>query len=314
MKFSLLNTSLESANTGDKIIVQSIINEFPELDGAESISTHKFMSFESLTRATSQDSLIVTGTNFLSSKPWPPAPWRFGPLELLVTIRKVIMLGVGWRKYEGPLSLIQRLVYKIILNPQVPISTRDQYSADLLKSGGFWALNTGCPTMWSLPDELPQLTYETEVVSTVTDYAKNSVIDTLMLTKLAEMFKHVHVWPQSLGDVRYLKTLNLPKNCTVVTGELETFNTLVVGKAYVGTRLHAGIRAAQLGAPALVVSIDNRAREIGSDTLFPMIERSNLENTLEIAVEGLRKKARVRINREEISLYKAALRKFLFAD
>ena len=50
---------------------------------------------------------------------------------------------------------------------------------------------------------------------------------------------------------------------------------------YVGTRLHAGIRALSKGHRTIVISIDNRAKNIGKDTGLPTIEREDIEVLLQ---------------------------------
>ena len=50
---------------------------------------------------------------------------------------------------------------------------------------------------------------------------------------------------------------------------------------YVGTRLHAGIRALSKGHRTIVISIDNRAKNIGKDTGLPVIEREDIEVLLQ---------------------------------
>jgi polysaccharide pyruvyl transferase WcaK-like protein len=45
---------------------------------------------------------------------------------------------------------------------------------------------------------------------------------------------------------------------------------------FVGNRLHGGIRALQQQRRTLVLSIDERAREIGEDTGLPVVDRSDI--------------------------------------
>ena len=46
---------------------------------------------------------------------------------------------------------------------------------------------------------------------------------------------------------------------------------------YVGLRLHGGIRAMQCGRRAIILEVDNRAREMGKDFALPTVERGALE-------------------------------------
>ena len=45
---------------------------------------------------------------------------------------------------------------------------------------------------------------------------------------------------------------------------------------YVGTRLHAGIRALSKGHRSLIISIDNRAECISADTGLPILKREDV--------------------------------------
>ncbi|HJG62994.1 MAG TPA: hypothetical protein K8W21_08480, partial [Enorma massiliensis] len=55
---------------------------------------------------------------------------------------------------------------------------------------------------------------------------------------------------------------------------------------YVGTRLHAGIRALNHGRRSLVVTVDNRARHISQDTGLPTLERTELGEKLTDWING----------------------------
>ena len=50
---------------------------------------------------------------------------------------------------------------------------------------------------------------------------------------------------------------------------------------YVGTRLHAGISALSKCHRTIIISIDNRARNIGKDTGLPIVEREDIETLLQ---------------------------------
>jgi len=50
---------------------------------------------------------------------------------------------------------------------------------------------------------------------------------------------------------------------------------------FVGTRLHAGIHALNLGHRTIIVAIDNRAKEMGKDTNLPIISREDVIDKLE---------------------------------
>jgi polysaccharide pyruvyl transferase WcaK-like protein len=311
MRCAKLDTELGSGNLGDSIIAQSIYQNFPELLALPSIATHQFMGYSDAIVARKSQLLVVLGTNFISSRMYPPAPWRFGPVEWAVTRRKLVGIGVGARSYEQGFSLSQKINYRSMFFPGIPVATRDQYSANLLQGIGIDAISTGCPTMWNLSQSLPTRTSETEVVVTLTDYAPDPENDNTLLEMLSKMFVKVHFWPQGTGDLKYLSSLRQPRNLVVSPSGLDNLNKLLHGRVYVGTRLHAAIRASQLGQPALVLGIDNRAKEIASDTNYPIIGRAELAEGLDQELERLRDKRLLRRNDANIHEFKQQLNRLM---
>jgi hypothetical protein len=306
MRANLLDTYLDSPNTGDLIIVNSVLEHFPSLKNSDKISTHKFQSISDLITSSRSEALVLTGTNVLSSTFLPPQTWKFGPLEWLATKGKVVGVGLGWRDYEGEISRLQKAAYHSIFKSNLPVSTRDEYSAQKLLKIGVDALNTACPTMWNLPLELPRRSDQEEVVATVTDYRESRPQDEDFLRILGNNFKRVLLWPQGSGDTGYLSRLDLPGNYFVLEPGLDAFDEAVVGRVYVGTRLHAGIRASQLGCPSVVISIDNRAAEIGLDTGFPVVSRNRIGADLQEMLESLFHSKRLTLPLENINKFKHA--------
>ena len=49
---------------------------------------------------------------------------------------------------------------------------------------------------------------------------------------------------------------------------------------YIGTRLHAGVRALQNNVRTLILAVDNRAIEIGKDVNLNVIKREDVEDSL----------------------------------
>jgi hypothetical protein len=169
-------------------------------------------------------------------------------------------------------------------------------------------INTGCPTMWSLPDSLPPRPPCDEVVTTITDYQPDAESDVLMLNTLSQSFRHIYLWPQGTRDEQYSRALTLPTNCKIVRRGLASLDRHLAGRAYVGTRLHAGIRAAQMGSACLVVTVDHRARGIARDTGFPVVERSSLKEELKRNVERIFDGQALRIPRDAITEWTESLR------
>jgi polysaccharide pyruvyl transferase WcaK-like protein len=281
---ALLDTALGSDNEGDQIIVDAVLDALPGLREVPRLPTHRRLSRGELALAARTRFLFLAGTNALTSTVRPATPWRLGPAEMAAFTRKVIPIGVGWRDYERPATLGRAVTYKALFASGVPVSVRDSHAQSMLTNAGIESINTGCPTMWSLPDTLPAYPPTQSVVATVTDYKRSADEDGYLLRELARRFEHVTVWPQSDDDVSYLSTLALDERTTIAQRGLAHFHTCLDDSLYVGTRLHAGIRALQRSRPALIVAVDNRAQEIAHDTGLRVIARDQLRTGLDAAV------------------------------
>ena len=65
--------------------------------------------------------------------------------------------------------------------------------------------------------------------------------------------------------------------------DLSAFEAVLTGGKvdYVGTRLHGGIHALNYGIRTIIVSVDNRAAEMGRDLGLPILERCCIAGELE---------------------------------
>ena len=77
---------------------------------------------------------------------------------------------------------------------------------------------------------------------------------------------------------------------------------------YVGTRLHAGIRAIQKKRRALVLSIDNRASEISNDIGMNVVPREDIEK-IEFFITN-EQKTSIKIPHKNIEAWKAQFMDF----
>lgn len=275
MENALLDTSLESKNDGDKIIVRSIEEFFTGIDAWDRFPTHVALTETELLEARAKETLVVTGTNILSSNLREFRQWPLDSESIDAFENKVILLGVGWWQYQRRVKTATVKDLKKMVYEGIPASARDQYTADRLNSMGIPALNTACPTMWRLPDQIPPVGNNEECVFTLTDYNPHRRLDPQLVSLLASSYERLVIWPQGPGDQELLQRMPLPRNVVVAPRGLRSLDEHLQGRDYVGTRLHAGIRAAQMGCPTLVLAVDNRAMEIGRDTGFPVIPRDS---------------------------------------
>lgn len=307
------NTALSTDNLGDHIIMKyctDILNElFPEGDFID-VSTHVLPTAEQETQVRRTKLKFLCGTNMMTSHVEEYWYWILPDgLRRKLAYRNVILLGVGWKKYEDPCSDYTRMIYQCLLAPDVIHSVRDQYSEDMLKKAGIKnVINTGCPTMWKLTPEFCR-TIPTEkaksVITTITDYRRDPERDTRMLQILGRNYEHVYLWLQGKDDAEYLSTLTVPGNLTTIPSSLEAYEQMLKSGEvdYVGTRLHAGIHALNHHVRSLIIAVDNRAVEIAKDTNLPVLPRASLQEGLEPWIASA-VETDIRINQTNIARFK----------
>lgn len=275
----LLDPSIGTANAGDLIISQAVRGVLNQLNlPFASFSTRG--TWDRITRKKAQQCrvFVLGGTNIITSNPLAYRQWLLGFRDFPTVRRKTVLLGVGWWQYQGAPTLLGRRFLREVLHPEVLHSVRDSYTAQKLSSLGHPAANTACPTMWSLDGlTCPPILSCRSVVATVTDYSRDAERDAFMLDLLREQFDQVVLWPQGNKDREYLS--HLERSESILPNGLQALNDALQqpGTAYVGTRLHAGIAALALGAPSLIIGVDNRAIEIARDTNLPVIERAEIK-------------------------------------
>lgn len=278
MKTILLDPSIDSSNVGDQIIQQSVRKGLSGLiDLMSSVPTQRWLSAEERRIAAASHLAIVGGTNLLSSNmPWYQQ-WKVGPRSAKVFANKVVLMGVGWWQYQDEPNAYTKWILNRVLSRDHVHSVRDEYTRTRLSRLGFNVVNTACPTMWSLSDLVPSINRPKSCIVTLTDYNKNLDEDQWLLDEVAKYYDHVVVWPQAVRDAEYAKTFR--GNFRVEEPTLEAYDRLLASEAdYIGTRLHGGIRAFQSKHWGMIVAVDNRALEIGRDTMLPVHARGRRED------------------------------------
>lgn len=76
---------------------------------------------------------------------------------------------------------------------------------------------------------------------------------------------------------------------------------------YVGTRLHAGIRALNFGKRTIIIAVDNRAIEIARDTNLNIILRDEVDRCLNNQINS-NFKTEILLPEENINLWKSQFR------
>ena len=278
---TLLDTSISTDNLGDEIImdaVQGVLHALMPDAYIYRVPTHDYLGTVSRRLLKQSELSIVGGTNILSSRMgrrtelWKLMPWDVNAFG------HAILLGVGWRDYMKRPSWYSRWLLRHLLSKEYVHSARDTYTMEKLSHLDHRALNTACPTMWSLTEEhcrdIPTSKAQ-DVVTTLTYYRPDPESDRALLFALARNYRRIYFWPQQSRDLPYFQSLGVP-GITIIQPSVRHYNQILENESvdFVGTRLHGGIRALQKGRRALIVMVDNRAAEIGKDTGLPVIERS----------------------------------------
>ena len=308
------NTAEATDNLGDHIIMTyctEILNElFPAGHRFIDVSTHVLPTVEQEEQVKNAKLKFLCGTNMLTSHIEEYWYWILPDgLRRKLAYRNVILLGVGWKNYEGPCSDYTKMIYQCLLAPDVIHSVRDQYSEDMLKNAGIKnVINTGCPTMWKLTPEFCRTIPKEKaksVVTTITDYRRDHDPDSRMLQILGRNYEHVYLWLQGRNDAEYLQALDVPENLTTIPSSLEAYEQMLKSGEvdYVGTRLHAGIHALNHRVRSLIIVVDNRASEIGKDTNLPVLPRASLQEGLEPWIASA-VETDIRINQKNIARFR----------
>ena len=281
----IFDCSIASPNIGDQIIMRSVNAHIGELlpDAFRiNVPTHDYMGKSSRQIARHSQLRFVGGSNLLKTRMFWNAQWKLS-LRDFIALTDVVIMGCGWRNYQAAPEPVTRVILRRLLSKRWLHSVRDEYTRKQLACAGVHnVLNTACPTMWQLTKahcgKIPARATDT-VVFTLTAYEKDPPRDLELINTLRQHYKHLFFFSQQPEDLDYLKELTtIP--VSVLAPSLQAFEKFLQERHtdYVGTRLHGGIFALQHQRRALIIGIDNRAREIAGDTGLPVLMRDSLED------------------------------------
>lgn len=285
MKITLFDTSVCTENLGDFIIMDAVrdhINEIFPNAMVLNTATHEKISKPTYKMLRHSDISFVGGSNLISSNMNSYNQWKINIADAFF-LKDILLLGVGWWQYQKDPNFYTRQLLNSVLNKELLHSVRDSYAEEMLKKAGFSnVINTSCATMWRLNEEhcnsIPNDKAE-EVVTTLTDYNKDKKNDYELINLLNKQYKKVYIWPQGSGDIEYIRELDIEQFVTILPPKLESFNKLLkTSKSldFVGTRLHAGVRALQHKRRTIILGIDNRAFEKAKDFKISVCPRDDL--------------------------------------
>ena len=317
-KIALLDTSIMSFNLGDQIIMDGIKKGMkPVLESASVVymPTHTplFHVFQIIRKMDSlnqyfksMDLIFACGTNLLNKNMLHRRPlWNINMSDSKL-LKNVILVGVGTDNQDAIENRYTEKLYQRVLSKDFMHSTRDEKTKKLLESLGFQAINTGCPTMWSLSEDvvnaIPQNKADS-VVFTVTDYCTDAEKDNIMIDTLCKEYNQVFCWTPGWYDMEYIEKLEISKKVQFINPSVEAYDNFLEETYcdYVGTRLHAGIRAMQKKKRAIIIGVDNRARDINEDCNLNYLERSSICNLPKLINSKI--ETTVRIKKQEIQQF-----------
>ena len=289
----LLDTSAESDNQGDYIIVENCekqLSDCMDLSHISHIPTHRAINAAERAVLMNAGKKIFCGTNALSGHMSSYGLWHLTPD--VAPFKNTVLMGVGFDSRKPDFDRYSSQFFQTVLCKTGYHSVRDSFSAEKLRSMGIKnVLYTGCPTMWGLTAEkcatIPTKK-ASRVICTITDYLRDPANDSAMLDILLENYDEVYLWLQGRDDLAYIRELGYENKLHLVESTLSTYDKALRmdDLDYVGTRLHAGIRALSAGRRSLIISIDNRAACIGADTGLPIIPRADITASLKQRLYG----------------------------
>lgn len=291
LDLGIINPSIGTSNLGDLIIYEAVSAELRKKYPDELFTNYPSQlhtNYEAKRLMGEKDYLFVSGTNLLLSNMNQRQQWKIDPGHKLFLKNKVLLMGVGWWQYQFKPNRYTAELYKKIFNAEHLHSVRDSYTLGMLKDAGINnVVNTTCPTLWGLSPELCSAIPENKrknVITTLTFYKADAALDKRLLEILVDKYETVYLWVQGLSDITYLEEI-FPKTDKIklVAPTIEAYNKILEEPdiEYLGTRLHAGVRALQKGIRTLIVAVDNRAVEIGKDTNLNVIKREHVEGIVD---------------------------------
>lgn len=197
-------------------------------------------------------------------------------------------IGVGVGAGSGEKSnWYTRKMYQRVLSHDYYHSARDERTKDYIESLGLKALNTGCVTMWMFTPEfcrsIPVAKANT-VVFTLTAGKNLMREDQFLIDSLNQKYENVYFWPQGINDFDYFESLDNTHKIKVLPASKAAYDSFLSNNDvdYVGTRLHGGIYSMRHGRRAIIVAIDERAREINKTNHLNCIDVKDIDELPEL--------------------------------
>lgn len=279
---SVFDTSIAAYNLGNQIIMDAVINQLDSLYANEPIIRLPVEDISTNARRYNNNSLytFVGGTNILNGDIRHYRQWDLNFHNALM-LKNCVLMGCGWFQYEQekPTKYTQWILSRI-LSKDIFHSVRDEYTKLKLDSIGIKSINTGCPTLWNLDPNLSKINGKHKSESCIiafTDYNQDKDRDLKLFEIVKSNYSNIYLFVQGTGDLQYIRTLGLEKEVKPIKPRLKDYDAFLnAGFDFIGTRLHAGIRALQKGQRSIIIGIDNRALEMSKDFWLPVVKANQL--------------------------------------
>ncbi len=283
---SVLDSSIAAYNIGNRIIMDAVSLHLSEMFPSDFIIPLPMEDIKKNSRRYIElsEMTFVGGTNVLNCDIRKYRQWDLD-LHNILRLKRLVLMGVGWWKYEDrPISKYTKWALSQILSKDYVHSVRDSYTQQRLAQIGIKSINTGCPTLWNItPAKVATLNTKKKqknVIITITDYDRNIERDRAMIDICSKCYDKIYWFVQGVGDFDYLKSVGTGIKMDIIYPQISKYNdVLKFGDCdYVGTRLHAGIRALQMGVRSYIIAIDNRSVEMGRDFGLPVIAADKIQS------------------------------------
>lgn len=294
----ILDPAIASGNIGDQIISECVSEELREITfGAfvRRMPTH-LATFHCY--AIWRNSCVVRyfhncdlkfagGSNLLVKNmlthypQWNINIFNYHPLE------GTILVGVGAGAGEKT-NAYTRFLYRKVLSGTFFHSVRDERSKEYVESLGLKAINTGCVTMWKLTPEFCKEIPAKKASRCVFTITGNGPYNQQMVDILKRNYNQVFFWIQGDRDLAAFEQLDNTEGITVIPPSKDAYHQLLCEDDldYVGTRLHGGVYAMRHKKRAIIIAIDERAREINRANNLNCIEQSEIPDKLESMIQS----------------------------
>lgn len=291
--YVLFDIAEGTQNLGDYIIMESIMNEMNFLFEGNFLthfSTHMPIAriYQNFRRnmasraCNAADKKFICGANTLKQSLFRISPdWNINYFNCKY-YKDSITIGVGTDMNAKHMDFYTKRMYKKIFSKKYIHSVRDERTKKILENLGFQAINTGCPTLWSLtPEFCKQIPTDKadNVVFTLTFYDKDPKNDQKLIDILKENYNKVYFWVQGSEDYEYFKTFKNIEQIEIVSPALDSYRKILQQEniEYVGTRLHAGIFAMKNKKRSIILSVDNRAQDMSVTYQLNTILREQID-------------------------------------